>query len=745
MWVRWRVVMRCAALLLIVGLMGWVCAPGFRADLESFPTAGVVYDSDGDRIRVSVGPGDVYCETLNFEELGRWVPMALVAAEDKRFYSHPGVDPVAMCRAATRNLLSRRVVSGASTISTLVVKLTQPRSRNLGTKLIEAHHAIDLDSRMTKDGILTQYLNRAPFGGNVVGVEAASRHYFSKKPADLTLAESALLVGLPQSPSRYRPDRFLWRAKNRRHYVLTRMLAAGVISRSEFEQAEAEPVRLDPATVPFTAPHFCDLVQQRYPARREWHTTLNSDMQSEVERVLERQAQRFEHSGVLGASVVVLDVKTGAVRVLVGSPNFWSENAGQVNGAVVRRSPGSTLKPFVYAMAMDEGLCTPQTMVADIPRHYVGYRPRNFNLLFSGPVSTRRALWESLNIPAIEYCEKVGQENVIRQLRRLGLSSLDREASSYGLSVVTGGAEVRLLDLVNAYAVFAREGLYMDYTLLVDDVPMVGKRLFSPEACYLVADILSGDERAADIVGHNADVRRPRFAWKTGTSTGQRDAWSIGWNPDYVVGVWFGNMHNRSTSGLVGSKAASPVLGDVFGALYRNKSAPWFDRPENVQVRVVCEASGALAVDSCPERVEDLAIRGISSQAGCRVHRCIEGDVTENWPTDVAAFLARKGMSAGAATEGHHQAGVERTVRIVSPHTGDAFRWMGQESHSSQQVALLGHSSRSSDTLYWFIDGEFLGEIDAGNPLMWTLKVGTHRALCVGEDGKSDSVTLVVD
>ncbi|MBU1908923.1 MAG: penicillin-binding protein 1C [Verrucomicrobia bacterium] len=541
-------------------------------------------DREGAHLRLKLGPGDMDNVPLYRWQPGDWIAQAVIAAEDQRFYRHPGVDPLALLRAVGQNLLHFRRVSGASTLSTQVIRLLQPRPRTLRTKLIEAFRAVQLERVLTKREILEQYLNRAPFGSNIIGIEAAARRYFSKSARDLSLAEAALLAGLPQAPSRYRPDRHPARARWRRAYVLDRMAALGMITGAQRARALGRPCVIRPGAYPFCAPHFAQFVFDHMPRSmegRQVRTTLDPDLQALAETALRRQCTYLDPQGIRGGAVVILDVKTSAIRAMVGSPDYFDVRyQGQVNGATASRGAGSTLKPFVYAAAFDRGLATPLTVLRDEPALYRDYRPANFNRDFRGDVTARDALILSLNLPVLALAERIGAERLQGLFRRAGLRTLTRSADHYGLGLVLGQAEVKLLDLANAYAAFARGGLWRPWRMCEDSAPVVpplrrrkdspvakrrsyseseGTQLFSPEASWLIADILGGDERAGELSGHVADAHLPRMAWKTGTSSACRDAWTVAFNPDYVVGVWIGNPSGRANEALVGAVLAATL------------------------------------------------------------------------------------------------------------------------------------------------------------------------------------------
>lgn len=743
------------ATIAVAAAVVWFLIPLYRGNLNEYGASSKICDRHGRLMRVVLNRNDLLSDPIRQEQSGDWAVKALIAGEDKRFYRHGGVDMFAVCRAAWCNAISRRVVSGASTITMLVGKLTEPRPRNLWTKIVEASHARYLEKHLSKDEILEQYLNRAPFGANIVGIEAAAQRYFGKSAADLTLSEAALLVGLPQSPSRLRPDLHPERATNRRSYILEKMKVCGFITDEQFDQALAQEISIVRQPFPFLAPHFCDLVSGMHPHQPSIVTSLDLGLQFLAEKALRARLAELQDYDIRSGAIVVLDVKTGSVRAMVGSPDYKSgADSGQVNGAISRRSPGSALKPFVYAMAMDEGMCSPQTVVTDVPVNLAGYRPKNFSGDYRGPVSIRETLIQSLNIPALLYVQKIGLENVVRRLRDLGFSTLDQRADHYGLSIAMGTCEVTLLDLVNAYACLARKGVYRDASCLEQAVSGKEARLFSEEAAYMITDILSGEERASDADGHVADVRHPRVAWKTGTSSGNRDAWCIAYNPEYVVGVWIGNPAGKASKALVGCSAATPVALGIFRSLYPNNDAPWFERPRNLKSRSVCKTSGLVPNACCPVTVADDFIPSITISAECSVHRIIaeggEGeDVCEIWPPDVAAFLKSRCLGTTQVIKedcsGKTPITSQSCLQIMSPARNETFYLVEDMPLLKQEISLTAITDQADGKLYWFVDNKLYRTPEPGEYVSWPLRKGRHVIVCCDATGAGDSVEIIVE
>ncbi|MBP5321188.1 MAG: penicillin-binding protein 1C [Kiritimatiellae bacterium] len=723
------------ALLVAVGF--WFGCPPPLEEAKSYPSGMILRDSQGRLLRVGLGKHDMDCRPYYRSSPDDWIVKATIAAEDRRFYSHHGVDFAALFRAAFQDLASMRILSGASTITMQCVRLIHRRKRTWWSKLVETVQALRLERAMGKEEILDQYFNRAPFGSNLVGVEAAAWGWFGKDPKALHLGEAAMLAGLLQSPTRFRPDRHPFEAKKRRAYVLERMERLGMIDAAARERAERVPLVIKRAPRPFREPYFCDWVLRRHANRSgDWTTTLDAAIQEQLHACLARQARRHE----VDFAGVVLDVKRGAVVALDSTGDYFSRRAGQVNGAVSPRPAGSTLKPFVVAMALDGGTVEPLSLLADVPKTFGNHAPKNFSNRFIGPVSVRDSLILSLNLPMIELERRVGQAAFYARLKRLGLRSLNRPAADYGLGLVLGNGSVSLVDLVNAYACLARGGVWKPCSGLPQDdqSQTVGERLFSEAAAWLVADMLGGEARMADAIGHIAEVRLPRFAWKTGTSSGYRDAWTVAWNPEYVIGIWAGFKSGHRTAGrLVGKQIAAPVAWEMVRLLYPDGSGPWFKRPETVVEREVCAVSGAVPARCCPVRVKDWAIDHCTTHALCTLHEEDEtGTVQLRWPPDLEQYF--RGKSGQPAGEGQGDAG----IRITSPSSGSVFRIV---EGIDQQIAFKVEGPDWQLPVSWFCDDCFDRTLPANEAYFWAPQPGRHRFTCATADGASDTVEVTVE
>ena len=616
---------------------------------------------------------------------------AMLTSEDRWFYYHYGINPVSIATALYDNLKAGEVVRGGSTITMQVARLMEPKARSIPNKLIEMFRALQLEHTYSKSEILTFYFNMLPYGGNIVGTAAASRFYFNKPQHALSLGEAALLAAIPNAPERLRPDRFPENARKAREKVLNRLLARRQISEQQWQEATQEPIPRKRYPLPFKAPHLSRMLVKEnrshakpYPStrlphlqRHEWmgktdgriYTTIDARVQETAVRILSEYLEaerklslRGSHSTSTGA-IIVMDTQNRHVLAMVGSHDFFDREAlGQVNGTLAPRSPGSALKPFVYALAMEQGLITPETLLFDVPITYAGYEPVNYNGKYNGYVTARQALARSLNVPAVNLNARlknrtsnstpiqhskarVGGSTLHAFLKQAGISTL-APAQKYGLSMVLGGCEVNLLELTTLYVGLANMGEFGSYQLTLPrnsrrgevTSPLQGFRkprvenhspqhLLRKETSFIITEMLTDSQLPTNTVKNPEAFERtmnlPKIAWKTGTSYGHRDAWCIGYSPTLTIGVWLGNFDGKGAPMLSGAEAATPILFALFTALTGQDTHRWFTKPEQLKTRQVCALSGAPVSSHCPVHKDDVYIPGISSVAVCTIHKRI--------------------------------------------------------------------------------------------------------------------------
>nr|WP_245294696.1 penicillin-binding protein 1C [Xaviernesmea rhizosphaerae] len=557
--------------------MGWVgcglvaglalLAIGLDAADRAFPpplagamtVSAEILDRDGRLLRAFATPeGHMRLKTAAGDVDPQFTRM-LIAYEDQRFLHHPGIDPVALARAAGQFLMHGRIVSGASTLSMQLARLIEPReNRSLTAKLRQIARAFQIERRLTKAEILDLYLTHAPYGGNLEGVRAASLAYFGKEPRRLTTAQAALLVALPQLPEHRRPDRHPQAAEAARARVLARLAVGRLIGAGEAERAGLEPVPVRRTDLPALAPHVAEAARRKGPLAERTPTTLDRDRQSALEEVARTAAARLDPQ--VSLALMLADAQTGAILAEVGSADFTDRaRRGFVDMTRVPRSPGSTLKPFIYGLAFEEGLIAQETLIEDRPADFFGYRPRNFDMSYQGDVTIRQALQLSLNVPAVRLLDAVGPSRLIVRFRRAGVTVELPKGAPPGLAIGLGGLGISLRDLVQLYAALARRGAPVTLGNGVDRQPAQEEAapLLDPAASWQVADILSG------VLPPQGSARRV-LAYKTGTSYGYRDAWSVGFDGRYVLGVWVGRADNGAVPAISGYATAAPILFEAF-------------------------------------------------------------------------------------------------------------------------------------------------------------------------------------
>ncbi len=732
---------------------------------------------------------------LDPEKIPERLKLAFIAAEDKRFYSHSGVDPLAVIRAARDNLEAGRIVSGASTITQQLARLVAPRRRSFYGKLVEMARAVRLEARLSKAEILGLYLNRAPLGHNLIGVEAAARTYFGCSATELSLAQAAVLASLPAAPGRLSPyGGHVAELMAKKDRVLKRMHALGFIDAENLAAARAEEIAFVPRRFPMEAPHLVDMLLAKGEGTPwgEVRTTVDLTLQHRLERILTAHRQRLRAGGARQAAAVIL-ANSGSrggpeVLALAGSLAYGPQDGGFVNGALARRSAGSSLKPFLYALALEAGY-TAADVLEDVARRYRSpggdYLPANFDRRSYGPVSLRAALGNSFNLSAVYLLRLIGPGPFHDVLTQLGL--LERSGPGperYGLGLAVGNAEVRLIDLAAAFAALANGGRYAPPRLLADRPPVPARRVFSPQAAFIITDILSDPAARAITFAGSPLAPGLRAAVKTGTSTRYRDLWCVAYTPAYTVAVWAGNFDGRPTAGLSGSSGAGPIAADILAELHRfsppRRPAP----PVGVGRAKVCGVSGLKPTAHCPHVREEYFIAGTEPSRECDYHR--PTGWTHRLPTPFAGWLHARNLKGAAGRyrlagfvedldrvfDGRSEAGTEMQVYagdrvslgrpprhprpaagslsdpagpviITYPLPGDRF--VLDAGGRQPRITLQARCTRPTERLTWFIDGRQQATTGPPYQLAWRLSPGRHRIAAVTPGGLGDAVEITVE
>ena len=555
----------------------------------------------------------------------------LITFEDKHFYHHWGVNPFAIGRAFYQNVKNKRIVSGGSTLTMQTIRLARNESRTFREKLIEMIWATRLEFRASKEEILSMYISHAPFGGNVVGLDAAAWRYFGHSADDLSWAESAMLAVLPNAPAMIHLSKGRKTLLDKRNRLLKQLLEKKTIDSSTYELAISEPLPDEPHALPHIAPY---LVSRFYQERNGEYSrsTINKGIQTQVEDLAERWSNEFGRSDIRNLAILVIDIPSNQVVAYCGNVHFDQKQGGnQVDVIQAPRSTGSILKPFLYYAMLQEGSLLPDMLLPDVPVNINGFTPQNFSMQFEGAVPASEALARSLNIPAVTMLQRYGVPKFHSFLQQIGLKTINRSSSHYGLSLILGGAEATLWDVTNAYAMMGRSLLQLPQRscslLLPTSRITESTDPFQPGAVWQTFDALKEVNRPEEIDWKSIPSMQT-IAWKTGTSYGFRDAWAVGVTPRYAVGVWVGNATGEGKPGLVGAQTAGPVLFDIFNLL---PSSSWFTRPAGIFVEAeVCRKSGHLKGRFCDETDTPLVLpAGLRTEA-CPYHHLVTLSANES-------------------------------------------------------------------------------------------------------------------
>jgi len=768
---RRAVAVVCAATIAVTAVAAWIRLGPVPQELLAGVNAPstVVEDRRGRVLYEALTANGVRVKPIEAGAIPPTLEAATLAAEDRRFYSHPGVDPVSLVRAVRHNLVEGQIVEGGSTISQQVAKLLIQRRdgvarRGFRAKFREMVLALRLEHRFTKREMLALYLNLASYGNQASGAGRASQIYFGVDPSMLTPAQAAFLAALPQRPSAFNPWRSIASARARQQTVLRRMAAAGSITGETLREAQAEQVALRPRQAAFSAPHFVDMVRSSFgeqaPARIR--TTLDLDLQREVEGIVSHERGSLRGHGAFNVAVVVLDNRDGEWLAWEGSGDYSDEeHGGTINGPQVPRQPGSALKPFTYALAFEQGR-GPESVLPDIPSHFptaeagVLYSPRNYDGQYRGPLLARRALAGSENVPAVALASEVGISTLLRFLKGAGLSTFDKTPAYYGLGLTLGNAEVRLDELVAAYSAFARGGVWKAPTALPGSSPE--RAIMSPRTAFLITDILSDPEARAYAFGRGSYLDFPfPVAVKTGTSQAYHDNWTVGYTRDVTVGVWVGNFDRtrlRNSSGVTG---AGPIFHAVMLAATRGRESTEayavMPPPQGIEQVTICALSGMRANGWCPSRAREWADAGAEALPCAWHHQSDEGLLTvyppeyRAWAAGSSPHLLRASDAGPLTSDVAHRTSdvgpLTSDLRIANPPAGAIYSVDPTLRRDFQALPLRAVSARHT-TITWLVDGRIVGRASSNEAVSWPLAVGRHEIEARDAEGRRTRTSVIV-
>ena len=769
LWERKSVRVLLAVLLLAAGL-----------DVAFPPKTNVPYSTlitaqDGTILHAFLARDDRWRMVATLDEITPTLQKTILFKEDKYFYYHPGINPVALLRAFARNLLTGRRTSGASTITMQVVRLLEPRERTYGSKLVELLRAIQLELHYSKAEILQLYLNLIPYGSNIEGLKSASLLYFNKPPKLLSLAEITTLTIIPNRPSSLRLGRNNTYILQERNRWLNRLGKAGLFEADVVTDAVAEPLTVRRREAPQQAPHLSLRLRAEQPATPIIRTTIRPAIQTAVEQLVSNYTNRVRAVGVQNAAVLVVDNQTMQVMAYVGSADFRNTlDGGQVDGVQAVRSPGSALKPFLYALAFDAGLVTPKSKLNDVPINVSGYEPENYDRRFNGAVTVEYALANSLNIPAVKLLKDIGTPTFVSTLQKVGFATIRKQAKDLGLSMILGGCGVTVEEMTRLYTAFANQGAIKPLVWQAGETAGAGSELMSPEAAFLTTNILTQITRPDLPNNFDNSYHLPRIAWKTGTSYGRRDAWSIGYNRRFTVGVWVGNFSGVGVPELSGANTATPLLFQIFNAIDYNSGKGWFTVPKgNLALRQICPESGDVPNEFCRSRAVDYYIMGVSRAQRCQhlkpvytnpsgtVSYCVHclPEQRGSMPVYVTRFYPNLAPELIAHYENRHipydripphNPACERVfaaeasanaLLISSPNDGSEY-FIDPENPSDLQLAC--QAPNDVQTVYWYLNDKLFRKAKPTEAVFFKPRPGVWTIACADDRGRNTSIRIMV-
>lgn len=745
-------------LVLLFFLLNWIFPVPDKVEYST-----IITDNRGDVINAYLTSDQKWRMKTELEEISPLLQKTIVNKEDRHFYRHIGVNPFAVIRAFFSNLFHMRRMSGASTITMQVAKMLEPGKRNIWSKCREMFRALQLELKYSKKEILQLYLNLVPYGGNIEGVKAASLLYFNKNPDHLSLAEITALSIIPNKPGRMVPGRhndFIITERNR---WLQRFAERKVFTEKEIADALAEPLDARRGTVPHLAPHLSYKLKQQGGDIIRTHIELNTQLKTE--KMVEDYVRAQRLRNIRNAAVVIIDNRTHRVITYVGSSGFTDTlDGGQVNGAAAVRQPGSTLKPLLYGLCFDEGLLTPHTVMTDVAVNYQGYAPENYDDRFNGYVTVEYALAHSLNIPAVKGLRMLGTEKMIQALTRCQFRQIEKDRRKLGLSMVLGGCGTSLEELTGLFSAFASNGVFTRPSLIRSDSLQPAVKLLSPAANYMVCEILSKVNRPDFPLSWTATEKMPKIAWKTGTSYGRKDAWSIGFNHRFTVGVWLGNFSGAGAADLSGANTATPLLFRIFNSIDYDSDESWFSQPADCDIRQVCSETGLVPADHCSNRVTDYFIPLISSTQVCANRQEIMVSANEK-----ISYCRSCAPEAGYRKKWYRLVEPEMQEWMaenkinwdkIPPHNPDcevvfrgsapviSFPVNGSEylinRKNPEPLQLTCKTANDVSKVYWYINNRFYKSSNPADKLFFVPEEGPVKISCTDDKGRNRDIRIRV-
>ncbi len=745
------------ALVLLAGLNRFFPLP----DQIEYST--IITDSKGDVIHAFLTRDDKWRMKTSPEELSPLMKSTIIEKEDKLFYYHAGINPFAITRAFVKNLIYGKRTSGASTITMQVARAMEPKRRNYTNKLKEIFRAAQLEWKYSKDEILLLYCNLLPYGSNIEGIKSASLLYFKKDPDHLSLAEITALCIIPNRPSSLVPGKNNKAIIKERNRWLKRFAVEKVFTPKQIEDALTEPFNATRGTVPRLAPHLANSL--RHTGQPLIRTAININIQLQSEKIVADYSRALQYRNIHNAAVVILENVSHKVITYIGSADFYdTTDGGQVDGVKAVRQPGSTLKPFMYGMCIDQGLITPKSVLSDVATNYGGYSPENFNKQFNGKVSMEYALEHSLNIPAVRSLKMLGKDKFISALGACNFSQIKKDQKKLGLSLILGGCGASLMELTGLYAALANGGVYSRPSFTNEKTSSHAFQLLSPAATFMINETLSKINRPDFPLNWQSTEHMPKIAWKTGTSYGRRDAWSIGYNKKYTVGIWVGNFSGAGVSELSGAEIATPLLFKIFNSIDYDSDEEWFTQPKDCEIRMVCPETGVPPGEHCPGLVSDYFIPMVSVSIPCNNMEEMAVSADGKWTyckTCIPETGYRKKLykiippEMQAYYDEHriiyekpppHNPACPRIFNdgqplILSPKNGMEYLLTKK---NPEPLQLLCRTGNDVSRVYWYVNDQFYKTGTSGAPVFFVAGEGPVKISCTDDKGRNKDIWINV-
>ncbi|MGB8192212.1 MAG: penicillin-binding protein 1C [Chitinophagaceae bacterium] len=738
----------------------------------------IVTDNKGNVVHAFLTRDEQWRMKTTLGEISPLLRKTIIEKEDKHFYRHPGVNVIAMARAFFKNIFRAKRTSGASTITMQVARALEPKDRTYANKLIEMFRAFQLELKYSKDEILQMYLNLLPYGGNIQGVKSASILYFGKNPDHLSLAEITALSIIPNRPSTLVIGKANEEIVQERNRWLKKFAAEKVFTQKEIEDALQEPLTASRGTVPRYIPHLANKLK-RETGSDIIHTNIRMNEQMKIEKLAEDYVRTLSLKNIHNTAIVVVDNQSHEIISYIGSGNFYdTTDGGQVNGAAAIRQPGSTLKPLLYGLCFDEGLMTPRMMMTDVAINYAGYAPENYDRNYNGYVTAEFALEHSLNIPAVKGLRMLGKDRFASELISCNFNQVKKDRQKLGLSMILGGCGTTLEELTGLYSVFANEGKYIkpEVTRVGSGELQVGKphsplptshsphRVLSPAATFMINEILSRINRPDFPLTWQSTEHLPKIAWKTGTSYGRRDAWSIGYNKKYTVGVWVGNFSGVGVADLSGATIATPLLFKIFNTIDYDSDQEWFTQPADCELRMVCSETGMAPAEHCTNIVSDYFIPLISSAMPCNNIQevMISEDEKHSYckscapeagykkkmyklvSSDMQSYFEEKNIAYQCIPM--HNPDCEKIFKegipvITFPVNGSEYLINKKDPESLQLTCQTGSDVQQ---VYWYINNKFYKSSGAKAKQFFVPDEGPVKISCTDDKGRNRDIWIKV-